>query len=259
MSEVINMKRNGFENEFAFVELFNNKHLCDVDDNSKKFLKELFGEYIDDEEIIKSWKNKMLQKADIFIKYKNQIKSISIKCGNDNSIHHEIIEDFRGYLEKEGIPFKIIEYYASYHYGYARDENGKTNYDICLTSEEYKKKYQNEIDIFNEAINKTKIIVDMIDRFIIRGRNSEYDIDMLIHGTPEDYIWINKYDIYDMILSKKCNEFTSPHIACMTLGPKKRNMARNPLYAKERYIVCVRMNYLREAIVEFRKNKYGNN
>ncbi len=30
---------------------------------------------------------------------------------------------------------------------------------------------------FNKFINKTKIIVSLVDRFIIRGRNSDYDID----------------------------------------------------------------------------------
>lgn len=248
----------GILNEYDFVELFNNKKFLDLDSNSQKFLKDLYGDYLDDKDYtIKSWKNKMNQKADLFIKYKNNIKRVSIKKGNDNSLHHEVIEDFRGYLEKIGMPFKIIDYYSSYHYGYARYANGKTNFDICLTSEEYKKLYQSEIDIFNKEINKTKIIMDMIDRFIIRGRNSDYDIDALIHGTPNNYIWIKKYDIYDMILSKRSMEFTSPHVACMTIGPKKRNIERNPSYSKERYVVCIRMNYLKESIQEFNNKKEG--
>ena len=75
----------------------------------------------------------------------------------------------------------------------------------------------------------------MIDRFIIRGRNSEYDIDALVCGTIDEYVWILKYDIYDLILSKKSLFFTSPHIACLTLGPKKRNLNRNSNNSKERY------------------------
>ena len=43
---------NGFQNERDFVELFNNKYLYELDDRSIVFLKELFGEVIDDEEII---------------------------------------------------------------------------------------------------------------------------------------------------------------------------------------------------------------
>ena len=71
----------GYQNELDFVNYFNDKYLYELDNNSKLFLKELFGEFIDNTEKIKSWKNKMAQKADIFIKYKNIIKSVSLKCG----------------------------------------------------------------------------------------------------------------------------------------------------------------------------------
>lgn len=43
---------NGFQNERDFVELFNNKYLYELDDRSIVFLKELFGEVIDNKEII---------------------------------------------------------------------------------------------------------------------------------------------------------------------------------------------------------------
>lgn len=242
----------GIQNEYNFVELFNKKHLVELDNNSQEFLKELFGEDLDKEEEFLCWKNKLQQKADIFIKYKNHIKGISLKCGNSNSMHSESIECFRQYLEKLGISYKSIEYYVSYHYGYMRDENNEINFEKSLSSVEYKKIYQKELDIFNNEINKTRIIVDMIDRFIVRGRNSEYDIDALVSGKTDNYVWINKYDLYDLILSKRCLDFTSPHIACMTIGPKKRNLDRDSKNAKDRYIVCIRWNFIREMIESFK-------
>lgn len=244
----------GYQNEYDFVQLFNEKKYLDLDSSSQKFLYELFDGYIDNEEEIKSWKNKKNQKADVFIKYKNRIKTVSLKMGKSNSIHHENIEDFKSLLEKY-LPYNIIEYYISYHYGYSKDAEGKTDYSKCLTSEEYKKLYQDQIDIFNKKINQTKIIVDMIDRFIVRGRNSDYDIDAFVDGKIDNYVWLMKYEIYDLILSKRCIEFTSPHVACMTLGPKKRNMDRNPEYSKERYLVCVRWNFIREDIEYFKAKK----
>ena len=60
-------------------------------------------------------------------------------------------------------------------------------------------------------------------------------------------------DIYDLILSKRCLDFTSPHIACMTIGPKKRNLDINSKNAKDRYIVCIRWNFIKEDILEFKK------
>ena len=249
------MLRNyGFQNEYDFVEYFNNKYLYELNDNSQTFLKELFGNVIDNNEKIKSWKNKMMQKTDIFIKYKNYIKNISLKCGNSNSMHGESIEDFKRYLEKLKIPYNTIEKYVSYHYGYARDGDGSIDFSKSLSSEEYKKIYQEEIDIFNNSINKTRIIVDMIDRFIVRGRNSDYDIDAFVCGKVDEYVWIMKYDLYDLILSKRCLDYTSPHIACLTIGPKKRNLNRDSKNAKDRYVVCIRWNFIRESIIEFKKN-----
>lgn len=211
----------GYQNELDFVDLFNNKYLNELDVNSQNFLKDVFGEAIDNDEPIKSWKNKMNQKADMFIRYKNYIRSISLKCGKNNSIHCENIQDFRRYLESLSIPYHIIEKYVSYHYGYKKDVNSNTDFSISLSSNEYKELYQSEINIFNASINKTRIIVDMVERFIVRGRNSDYDIDALVCGTINDYVWVSKYELYDLILSKRCLDFTSPHIACLTIGPKK--------------------------------------
>lgn len=244
----------GFQNEEDFVKLFNGKYFYELDNNSQNFLKELFGEVINSDEVIKSWKNKMVQKTDIFIKYKNYIKNISLKCGNSNSIHHEQIQEFKMYLGKLGIPYDVIDKYLGYHYGYARDLNGKIDFSRLLSADEYKNLYQNDIDIFNKYINKTRIIIDMVDRFIIKGRNSDYDIDALVCGTIGDFVWLMKDDIYDLVLSRRCLEFSSPHIACMTIGPKKRNLDGNSKHARERYIVCVRWNFIREDIMNFKNN-----
>ncbi|MBQ3474731.1 MAG: hypothetical protein IJH20_00955 [Bacilli bacterium] len=246
------MHNYGYQNEYDFVELFNNKNLDELDNNSKIFLRDIFGEIIDSKEKIIAWKNKVVQKADIFIKYKGYIKRISLKCGNSNSIHHEQIQEFNMYLKKLEIPYKYINIYNNYHYGYLRNNDGFIDFSNHVSSEEYKKMYQKDIDLFNKEINKTKIIMDMVDRFIIRGKNSEYDIDALICGKIDDYVWIKKYEIYDLILFKRNYKHTSPHISCLTIGPKKRNLNGNSKNWKEKYIVCVRWNFIRESIIEFK-------
>ena len=242
----------GYQNEYDFVELFNNRFLCNLDDKSQRFLRDLFGEDIDSREPIKCWKNKMVQKTDIFIKYKNHIKNVSLKCGNSNSMHHEQLQEFERYLGYMGIPYKIIDKYVDYHYGYMKDDNGCLDFSKRLSAAEYKELYQDDIDLFNRAINKTRIIVDMIDRFVIRGRNSDYDIDALVCGTVNDYVWIKKYDLYDLILSKRCMQFASPHIACLTIGPKKRILGGTSNNYRDRYIVCARWDYIKEDIIKFK-------
>lgn len=243
----------GYQNENDFVYLFNNKYLKELDKNSQEFLEDIYDGNITSDEPIKCWKNKMVQKTDIFIKYKNKIKNISLKCGNSNSIHHEQIQEFERYLWNIGLSNEIIQKYVGYHYGYRKDENGHNDYNNQLSSEEYKTLYQKDLDEFNIVINKTKIIVDMIDRFIIRGRNSDYDIDALVCGKIDDYVWITKYEIYDLILTKRCLEFKSPHIACLTIGLKKRCLNGLTNNVKDKYLVCIRWNFIRDDIINFKK------
>ena len=95
----------------------------------------------------------------------------------------------------------------------------------------------------------------MIDRFIVRGRNSNYDIDALVCGTIDDYVWIMKYDLYDFILSKRCLDFTSSYIFCMTIGPKKRDVEGNSSNRGDRYIVWVRWNFIKSDIINFISSK----
>ena len=254
MEVVIIPNNNGYKNESDFVDFFNDMYYSEFDENTQLFLKELFENNIDNDELIQCWRNRMNQKADIFIKYKNRVKSISIKSGKSNSLHSESVQDFKMYLEKLNIPYKSIDYYMSYHYGYKRSEDNKKDFSKQLNAEEYKELYQDELDDFNKCINKTRIIVDMIDRFIVRGKNSDYDIDALISGTPNDYVWIMKHDLYDLILSKRSLEFTSPHIACLTIGPKKRCIYGDK-NIKDRYLIAVRWNFIKEDILYFQKNK----
>jgi len=243
----------GFQNEKDFAELFNNKNFLDLDLNSQKFLKDIFGDFINNDEKIICWKNHDNQKADIFIKYKSLVKGISIKCGTNNSVHQESINDFKRYLESLCIPYRLIDYYVSYHYGYLKDQNGRSILTKRLSSEDYKSFYQEQIDAFNKYINKTRIIVDMIDRFIVRGRNSDYDIAALISGTVDDYVWINKYDLYDMILNNKNIKITSPHASILTIGPKSRDLNNSIKNPRERYFVCIRWYTIREDIENFKK------
>lgn len=250
------IKNYGYQNEKDFVLLFNDKYLYELDTNSQSFLKELFENAIDNNEKIICWKNRMNQKADILIKYKNYVKRVSIKCGSGNSMHSESVQEFKRYLESLGIQYKIIDKYISYHYGYARNENGDINIYKRLSSDGYKNLYQDEIDIFNKAINKTHIIVNMIDRFIVRGRNSNYDIDSLVCGTIDNYVWILKDDIYDLILSDRGERYTSPHIACLTIGPKQRNITDNLSTIKDKYIVVVRLSLIRERIMKYKTSKF---
>ena len=39
-------------------------------------------------------------------------------------MHHEPIQEFKRYLGNIGIPYKVIDKYVSYHYGYKKNNDG---------------------------------------------------------------------------------------------------------------------------------------
>lgn len=248
------MKNNGFKNERDFVKFFNNKYLSEFDLNTQELLKEIFDNVIDDSMPIISWKNDLPQKADIFIKFKNYVKGISIKSVKGNTVHQENLHDFEEFLKSLCIPYYAIDNYTSFHFGYARDEKGLRITSQKLGTYEYLSFFQKEIDSLNKYINKTRTIISIIDRVIIKGRNSEHNIDALISGTPQNYVWISKDDLYDLFLSKKNIDYNVPHTSLITFGPKIRHLYKDKT-KKDLLNVTFRWKDPQKDIIEFKKKK----
>ena len=120
--------------------------------------------------------------------------------------------------------------------------------------EDYKKIHQPEIDEINNFINQKDFLKKAIARFILRGRNSKDDVDVIIYGVPEDFIWIKKEDIYEIILSKRNIYSTSIHFSCLTYQPLNRCINRNSKYEKDRFISQVKWYNLCDDIIEQMNN-----
>lgn len=252
------MKNNGLKNEKDFVKFFNNKYLSEFDENTQKLLKNIFDDVIDNSMPIIAWKNDLLQKADIFIKFRNYVRGISIKSGKGNSVHQEKLRDFEDFLKSLCIPYYAVDNYTSFHFGFARNENGSRILSQKLGAYQYLNHFQSEIDSLNKYINKTRVIISIIDRIIIRGRNSKYDIDALISGTPQDYVWISKDDLYDLFLSKKSIDYNVPHVSLVTFGPKIRHLYKDKTN-EDSLNVTFRWKDSRKDISEFIKSRINNN
>lgn len=194
---VFNKDISGINNEIEFVNYLNNKKIFELNPMFYSFIKDLFID-LNNEYIITCWKNTKPQKTDIFICINNTTKNISIKKGIKNSVHVERISDFVHFLIENNIDREIIIEYLKYQYA-----DGTTNGTgkIRLSATEYKKSYQNKIDLINKHFNKKDIIENAINRFILKGKNSDEEIDTIIYEIVEDFIWIKSEDI------KKNNNF----------------------------------------------------
>ena len=242
---------NGFDNEYEFVKYLNGKRVIELNPIFKELIERIFPD-IDDYALIKSWRNHYKQKTDIFIKINGIMKGISIKKGIKNSIHVERISDFIHFLIENNIDREIVIEYLKYHYADG-STNGRGNKRLSV--EEYKQNNQFSIDKINIFLNKDEILLKAIDRFVIKGKNSNYYIDALICGTIDDFIWITKEDIIKVIMSKKDNYSTAVHFGPLTVQPKNRCLNYNSKYEKDRFCVQIKWYNLFDDIIENMNNK----
>lgn len=242
---------NGFENEFEFVKYLNGKKVGELNPMFRNLIDDLFYD-ISEDEIIKCWKNHYPQKADIFIKIKNIVKGISIKMGSRNSVHIDCISEFIHFLIENEVPRDIIIKYLKYHYA-----DGTTNGSgkIRISIDEYKKSHKSDIDEINKNLNNEELIKKAIDRFVIKGNNSKYYINALVHGTVNDFLWLKTADIINIILSKKDISSSAVHFGPLMCQPKNRCLNYNPLYEKDRFSVQIKWYSLNDDIIEYMNNR----
>ena len=242
----INNNKNGFQNEIEFVKSINGKKYSDLNYQFQLFIEDLYKKFNINSKI-KCYKNEELQKYDIVIEIDNIIKRISIKKGVKNSVHTEPISEFIHFCIENHMPRNLVVNFLKYHYA-----DGTTNGtgNIRMNIEEYKKMYQQQIDEINKFVNSETFLKKAIDRFVIKGRNSHYDIDAIIYGVPEDFIWIKKQDIYNILLSKRNVYSTSIHFSSLTYQPLNRCINRNDKYEKDRFISQIKWYNLCDNIIE---------
>lgn len=237
---------NGIENEYEFVKYLNGKKVKELNPRSRELIDYLF-ENLSEETIITSWKKHFKQKTDIFIKANGIMKGISIKMGSKNYVHIDSISNFTDFLYRNEIPIKIINYYWKYHFADGTI-NGKGKYRQSV--EEYKKKHQKEIELINKYFNTEKMVELAIDRFILKGNNSKYDIDALIYGEYNDFLWISKENIYKVILEQKEMSSSAVHFGPIIVQPKTRCLNYNSKYEKDRFCVQIKWYSLFDDIMK---------
>ena len=237
---------NGYQNEYSFVLEFNNKKVKELNPLLHDLVYSIFYD-ISEEDIIKSWRNHYDQKTDILLKIGDAIKGISIKMGSRNSVHVESIWEFERFLLEHGIPRNVICKYLEFHYADGTINNSGSR---RLSTKEYKKNNQNKIDKINEYFNNPEIISDAIDRFVLKGNNCDYSISAIILGEPNNFLWITKNDIIEILNSKTCKYCSSPHFSELICQPMNRCLNYNEKYEKFRRYIQIKWCSLFDNIIE---------
>lgn len=242
---VFNKNISGYKNEEEFSKELNNKTVYQLNPMFKEFIFDLFG-IVDEDKIIKCRVDYNKRKYDIVIILNGKIKYISIKKGIKNSMHVEGISRFIHFLIDNGVPREIIINYLKFHYA-----DGTTNGTGVnrISTIEYKKEHQQEIDEINLFLNNEKLLLKVIDRFILRGNLGDKNIDAIIFGVIDDFIWIKKEDIVKVILSHINDYSSTVHFGPLTIQPLDRCLNRNPKHEKCRFCVQVKWYNLADDII----------
>lgn len=203
----------GYKNEEMFVNALDGKRVCDLDFNMRLFIESLdCGVYADS--FIKCYIGKLGRKADIYIVLNRKIYSISLKNGCRNSLHSESLSDFCEFMSSNGIAQDLIDFYKYYHFGDgSMDGTGL----VRKSASECKVVMKDKIELINRAFCSVDFVRACVDRFIIG-----VGVDYLIDGTIDDFIYMSKFEVYDL-MNFYINYFmTCPHISLMCIQPKFR-------------------------------------
>lgn len=124
--------------------------------------------------------------------------------------------------------------------------NGKER----LSSSEYKIYNQKEIDLINRSINNDELLEKAINRFVLQGNNSLYEVNAIIYGVLEDFVWITNQEIKHILKKHKNNYSSAIHFSGLTIQPMARNLNYNPKYEKDRYKIQVKWYNISDDIIE---------
>ena len=241
----------GFENEVQLIEYLNGKRIRALNKNCKKFIEFLFG-CINEENTIQAIPGKSGQKPDIIIIVNDRSKKISVKKGTGNSVHQEKIEAFVEFLKSIDISPEIIEKLLRYHWGDGT-KNG-TGFER-VSSTEYKRQFPQEIDTINKEFNKEKNIKEFINRFIIQGKSTEYDIvDALYYGDINEGHWASRKEIVEYVVNNIFN-LDSIHFGPLTYQIWNRCLNFNPETEKRREVMQVKWSSLLNDLINIERNR----
>ena len=215
----------GFMNEYNIMNKLHNKRFNELDDFWKKHILTMF-ENVNEEDLIRCRLVGGNCKTNFEIIINDKKKNISVKYGDNVSIHSEHIDSFLEFLKIIGISDSTLNTIRLYHYG---DGTLKGTGDIRKNAKELQEIYKDEIKKTNIELNKNDVIGKIIYRAILKGRSPYHEeIDYLYHGSTKEGKLISKEQLLNEIKNK------SMYLECIHFGPFTYQPLSRFLYSKSK-------------------------
>lgn len=257
MNNILQNRKIGIKNEFNFIKSINKKKFKDMEFNIQDLIADIYENKVNPCDKFYSWSNNFDYKTDIYIRKDGEeySKKVSIKMGSRNSVHVEPINTFLDFLKENGINYNDLMEIKKYQY---KDGTLNGTGILRLSASDYQEKNQIDIDLLNKNLNSKEIILNCINRFVVNGKNSNEYIDVLINGTPDDFVYIKRNDIYKIALNHINDYSKAVHFSVLTYQTKNVNIKRNMKYEKDRYLIQIKWYNLFDHIIENMNNNYIN-
>lgn len=248
----------GINNEYDFIKVINKLKFKNMDFNIQEFLLDIYDNKIYQNDLFYSWKNLSNQKTDIYIRKNSDkdYKCISIKMGSNNSIHTEKLDTFIKFLKKNKINDYYIKILIKYHYkDNSMDGSGK----IRFPAKEYKNLHYDNICILNDKFRNEDLLFNLIKRFILIGKNDNDVVDVVVHGTPNNFLYIKSKDLYKMLKIHMNDINNSVHFSFFVYQNKNANLNFNPRFERDRKYIQIKWYNIVDIIIENMNNMINSN
>ena len=237
------MKNNGLKNEQEIIEYINTKKYTDkMNSNMSNFIKSIF-EFDISGITIKAYKFADNYKPDIIITAKGFSKYISIKSGENNSVHQEHIYSFVNFLKENGIKENEINTLLNFHFNDGT-KNGSGKARKCAT--DFIENNQDLIQKINTYFNIQKMIEIATNRILFKGEYHNIpSADYIYYGNVEKGLWANREEIINFMISSKTFS-SSIHISKLYYQSLHRNLKFDKYFEYKRYYVQFKWYSIRE-------------
>ena len=218
---------NGEDCKRNFIMYYNNQKYEDLLPNSKKFVKELFPNIVEEDVIKCRYINN--GKVDIEIVFKNDKRRIMIKSGKNSVIHIEDFESFCNFLREIKVANYIINLIKKVHF----------SNDIDALKAEKR--------VISEYLEKPRFLNLFLKRILCDDYYHK-EIDYLYYGNVLSGKWIKVNDLKKTLLNYKNNH---SHSALRIANIKMQRMilAKNDNFFEDRCVFsiwnilsCIKLN-----------------
>lgn len=237
------MSNNGIKTEEEIIKYINNKtYLEKMNDNMKKFISGIFDFDLKNTKI-KAYKYVENYKPDIIVTANGISKYISIKTGENNSVHQEHIYSFVNFLKCNYLNENDQKSLLLFHFNDGTTNgSGKTRHNAndFLVSE------QEKIQKINEYFNKDEFAKIAIERILFKGEYFHLPlVDYIYYGNIYEGYWAKREEIIDYLISKKFYSGTI-HISKLYYQSLHRNLKYDKYREYRRYYVQFKWYSIKE-------------